>query len=103
MAKPLGLELQNVPVLEGVRMSRMLSRAALALASDGRLVMNLACFDLQLDAQLLLERGLVERGVCSWACNPSEVAVACSRLSHGFAEAAAFAAGMRQRLARQRR
>jgi hypothetical protein len=85
-------------------MSRTLSRAAFALASDSRLLLNLACFDVRLDAQLVLERGLIEPGrlFLGLELSPSEVTVACARLGHGFEEAAAFAAGRRQRLARHR-
>jgi len=85
-------------------MSTKLSLAPFALTSHGRLLLNLAGFDVPPDPRAVIELGLSEPGriFVGIELAPLEIASARERLSHGFEEAAAFAAGRRQRLRRDR-
>jgi hypothetical protein len=86
-------------------MSSKLVRVPFAITSDGRALLNLACFDVPIDARTVLEVGLSEPGRLFLGIELSEpeTAAALERLGHGFEEAAAFAAGRRQRRGRSRR
>jgi hypothetical protein len=86
-------------------MSAKFSLAPFAITSGGRVLLNLIGFDVPPDPRAIMELGLSEPGrlFVGIELTPCELASARERLGHGFDEAAAFAAGRRQRLRKARR